>query len=299
MELFETMVLLSSADGSGKDLSDEEVRNIGFFVNVTTGRGELGSLGRSISALSPWLYAPRYMVSRMQAITGVPLWRSVGRTPRVTKAIAWEMFRAATGWAVLTGAVLMAGGEFDLDEEGLWTGKMKVGNVRLNFTAGLAQYYFLAARLGIAAVQNANEKPSDYDIGRLLARFALSKAAPAVGSMYQVATQKDFMGREFKNFGSSLFAQVLGTTPLAWQQTMETVLSDALEEADIAWMQPPPEWVETSSILEEYGPGKAAVAQLMDLIGLSLQHYDKEDQQMRRKIKQRIERRGRVGRESR
>lgn len=144
----------SVAQSKGSTVTPEQYQAIANFVNLGTGRGNLGR--GQISKIAPFLnavlFAPRYAASKIQVFDP----RVYSRLPAGARGPA---VRAAVGYfgAMATTALLLKYGlnqDVSLNPESSEFMKLRVGNTRYDLTFGQGQYFVLAARL----MRNAENK---------------------------------------------------------------------------------------------------------------------------------------------
>lgn len=172
------------------------------FVNVSTGRGNLGSLESSAKTLGKVLFAPRLIASRLQMLD--PRRYVMGNPAARLEAQKSLLAMVGTGTAVGQLAKL-AGAEVSTDPTSSDFGKIKVGNVRLDPFAGLQQYAVLASRM-LSNKTTSSTTGRSYELGSKFGRqtrfdvgerFAESKLNPAFSFATQWLHGKDFAGRPF------------------------------------------------------------------------------------------------------
>lgn len=186
---------------SGKP-TPEEVRAIANAVNVFTGRGDMGQHATAAATLNKMFFAPRYVLSRFQILTGQPLRR--GATMRTRALIAKEYARALIGSGIVISLGIAAGGEVETDSRSTDWMKIRFGNTRLDTLFGLQQATVLMSRLASGKTMNsagqlvpirgdvAFGKGDSFDI---LARFARTKLAPIPGATVNLLAGRDMMGQ--------------------------------------------------------------------------------------------------------
>lgn len=137
----------------GGPLSIQESKDLSYFINVITGRGDLGKgvLKASAEGLNSTFFAPRFLVSRFQFLAGIPYFKAKDR--RVKNLIAKEYARYVAGLTVFYSVVGVLVGEaleellgededwFDItfDPRSSDVGKIRFGNFRMDPLSGLSQ----------------------------------------------------------------------------------------------------------------------------------------------------------------
>jgi len=224
-DLFDSMVQNLGRNGQ---VTMDEAKVIASFVNVATGRSQLqglkgvpivGLLAQMESAshyLNTVFFAPRYVASRFQYLAMpfyLPFQGGLNANWRVKKAIYKEYGRTAVGMGTVLGAFALLGKLlFDDDDEGNPLVsveldprssdflKVRIGETRLDFLAGLAQVFVLNARMasfGTKSSVTGNVKTFYKDRGAdgqpithasVLLHFLRSKLAPVPGAVATVAS---------------------------------------------------------------------------------------------------------------
>jgi hypothetical protein len=202
------------------------LKSLADFINTATGRGTLGSLERHASLLSKVMFAPRYMMSRIQFFN--PVWYA--KQPAPVRKEALKSFGSFVGTvtSVITLAK-MGGADVEVDPRSSNFGKMKVNNTYYDLTAGFGQYIRTFAQL----VSNSKKTQSGkleklggkrpYDETRLdiAGRVIRGKLAPLPATIIDLAEGKNVVGEKVTPL-SALKSNVM---PLYVQD-----LSDALKD---------------------------------------------------------------------
>lgn len=183
-------------------LAEEKI--ISNYIKVATGRGDMGKLAGAAVPLSTVFFAPRYVLSRFQLLTGQPLWKMTGEGSwRVRRLIAKEYGRSLTGVAVVLGLGIAAGATVETDPRSSDFMKLKFGNTRVDPMMGLSQATVLLSREISGRRMDARRRlipirgkvpygqPNSFDIA---ASFLRSKLSPFLASTVNVATGKDVVG---------------------------------------------------------------------------------------------------------
>jgi len=170
------------------------------YVNVASGRGDLGSMTAHAHKLSVFIFSPRYSVSRFQTpYKIVKYWEH----PRVRKEIAKDFVAfGALGITVLSLAAL-AGAHVGTDPRDSDFGKIVIGNTRIDMFAGMLQIMRLAARMAIIVTDRfglTGKYIPDYaknqDFLELIGRFTTYKLSPTVHLPQTLLTGRDAVGQK-------------------------------------------------------------------------------------------------------
>lgn len=233
----------------GKDaITPEQAKFMAKAVNDLTGRGDLKpQYAGAANFLAKYLFSPRFLLSRIKTVLGVPIFRGlltgekVGFKARAIVAAQYAKF--ATGLAAVYGLSKLAGATIEDDPRSSDFGKMRFGKTRVDPMAGLQQVgTFLSRVLSRSVVDGrGRERPLT---GTTLGNFARSKLAPIPGTAVDVALGRNVVGQE--------------VTP---------------QSAAVGLVAPLSVPAEIGAIYEEQGPVKATVLQLLNLMGAGLSHY--------------------------
>jgi len=179
-----------------------EARAIGNFVNVATGRGDMGKFATAANALSQGFFAPRYVLSRFQTILGQPLYKGTFRTRAM---IAGEYAKMLTGLGTIYAlGMALKPDSVETDPRSTDFGKLKFGNTRVDPLFGLQQTTVLLARELTGKSKTYRGmiepirgrvpygKPTGFDVAT---RFLRSKLAPVPGGVANLLTGKDYAGQ--------------------------------------------------------------------------------------------------------
>lgn len=168
-----------------------------WFLNVATGRGDLGGLTKYTPTMNALFFSPRFLVSRPQSI-----WAAVrpGANIQTRKMVA-ENLGAFVGMGVsILGAAAAAGGQVELDPRSSDFGKMRFGNQRIEFWGGFQPLARYIAQIATGD-REVLDSPEHVGVNRwkTLGRFFRSKLSPggALGYDLLVEGGKDYEGDNF------------------------------------------------------------------------------------------------------
>ncbi|MBU2061106.1 MAG: hypothetical protein KKH44_04555 [Bacteroidetes bacterium] len=244
---YDAMVNSLSADGN---ISKEQGRAIANFINVATGRGDLGAMEKHATALNTLFFAPKYTASRFQLLTK-PLTLAFGpkETAQVRKMIALEYVRYLTGLGVVYGLGALAGGEFEDDPTSADFGKIRFGKTRLDPLSGMAQSTVLLSRLSkdaITAAKNIGKEEDEKEerkTAETLGRFTRYKLSPMAGTAWDIISgEKPFDELTPYTVGRDLIV------PLSFREITE--------------------------VMQEQGMSKGTAFSLLATFGMGMQTYE-------------------------
>lgn len=245
----------------------EESRAVANYVNVATGRGDLGRFAGAGELLNTAFFAPRYVASRFQLLLNPLTGFSItGGSARVRKQIAFEYAKFLGGVGAAVALAALAG---DDEERGSIAGipvpietdprssdflKVRFGNTRLDMLAGLIQTTVVTSRLLSRQIKRASgeiveltgqdRKISDPSWMDTLGRFLRSKLSPVLGTVMDIGAGENVIGEPV----TPTTALLRGVIPLSVSEIDET--------------------------MEEQGLPRGVALQLLSLFGVGLQTYE-------------------------
>lgn len=244
--MFDSLVKKLGPDASKKDL--EGVAN---FVNIVTGRG--GSTIPAFKRAAEWLsfgfFAPRFLASRIELVSGAPLFRS-GMSRRGRLLLAQQYGKMVAGQGLVVGAILYGAralfGEdnvkFVSDPTSSDFGKILVRDeredgpdewTRVDTGAGALQPVVLASRLALQRRTKASgEQVPLSSFGesseKVVGAFYRTKANPAIGTVWNAVEGENMIGEPFG--AKEAFWDLVA--PLTAQEIVEGIRRDGFTRAD-------------------------------------------------------------------
>jgi len=173
----------------------EELKAWANWVNIASGRGNLGKAAVAAEAMSAVIFAPRFAVSRIQT-PFMLLWNA--RNPVVRKAIAKD-FASFIGLGIGVLAFAKAAGwEVEDDPESSDWGKIIIGDTRIDIWFGLQQpvRLFMLPFLKGADTAGLRDLEGDIDIYDAAARFTSYKFAPLVTVPIELIQGENVIGQK-------------------------------------------------------------------------------------------------------
>ena len=141
MDIFKRLAKDAEAMGHKLEGNTELLRAMGSYINVITGRGKLGKLESSASALNAVFFSPRLWSARLGITFGKynplnPLhYTRLPKTVRVEALKTWLAFAGAQ--LTVLGAAELAGADVGLNPLSPDFLKIKVGNTRITTFGGM------------------------------------------------------------------------------------------------------------------------------------------------------------------
>ena len=239
----------------GPVATEEEINAISKFINIATGRGDLGKFSQAAEGLNTVFFAPRLVASRFQLLLGMPYFSASGRTKNL---VLQEYAKFLTGIAIVYMLGMLAQEDEDkpieTDPRSTNFGKIRFGNSRVDPLSGLQQVTVLLARLTSGQTKTATGKIIDIRGEKvpyggatpvsLISKFARSKFSPVLGSVTNMLQGENVIGEKVTTFGEA--------------QRMVIPMS----------------FGEVRKIMEEQGIPKGMALSTLALFGMGVQTYD-------------------------
>ena len=171
-------------------LSVEAQESFMNFINIATGRGDLGSLGRATDILSTVLFSPRFTASRIQvAPSSIYKYKKYPEL-RQDLMTTWLAF-LGTG-AVILALASLAGAEVEEDPEEADWGKIRIDDMRWDIWGGLQQPMRVIAR----AIKYGVDDDSVNRNFQNVATFFKYKLSPPFGITHELLYGEDWVTGE-------------------------------------------------------------------------------------------------------
>lgn len=199
--------LIQRAQTQGSNIHDDKfLKDLGRYVNSTTGRGPLGSSFQgAASALNAFFFSPRLLASRLDLIFSPITYAKADPFVR-REAIRSMVQLAGTASVLLALAAQVKGAKVVLDPRNPDWGKIRFGNTRIDIGGGFQQPLRLFAQLatGVAISSTTGKKlnltaggfgqPNRLD---LFLRFFEGKESPIASYITDWARNSDQVGNKF------------------------------------------------------------------------------------------------------
>jgi hypothetical protein len=176
-------LLGSLSDGRTPTL--REMRAIAEYINISSGRGNLGRHAQAAQTLATVFFSPRLLTSRFQLLAGVGSgFRFGGGSLRTRALIAKEYAKTLTGLGVIYALGQLGGADVGTDPRSADFGKLKFGNTRVDFLMGLAQVTTLMSRLGTGELVRSDKRVVPARLVETTGNFLRSKFSPILGAAF-------------------------------------------------------------------------------------------------------------------
>lgn len=207
-DTFANMVDLAKQQGKNPETDKVLAKQIANFVNVSTGRGNLGKLEPVAKELANVFFAPRLMASKIQRYSQVFNPKFYSETDPQVRNAALKSLLTTVGTGLMMGeAARQLGAQVNDDPTNTDYRKIKIGNTRLDVFGGDQQYAVAAARLlSGKSTSSVSGKTTDLTAGRFGQKsratvaedFFTQKLAPLPSFVYAWMKGRDFDGMPFE-----------------------------------------------------------------------------------------------------
>jgi len=198
--------ILKEKMGGDAGLTWEQKKSIAHTVNVLTGRGDWKRLDQSMHTLSTFFWSPRLYLSRVQFLTGQPIWNA---EPGTRKIVATEMGRSIAGvlsvYSLYIAAAAMR--EYARNDEVEWDyitdprhpafGKIRIGDTYIDPTGGISQFVRFASQMWTGEQVDDKGKVTElsgYQKRQKITSMLQSKLAPLTGLALDMAVGENYIG---------------------------------------------------------------------------------------------------------
>jgi len=194
-------MMIEQARKGGRIVDDDLGREIARYVNIATGRGDLGKVAKHAEGLAQLFFAPRFIASRVNIINPRLY---IQASPVVRREAMRNLLSlTAAGLSVLKLAQLR-GAEVGMDPTSSDFGQIIEGDDRVNIWGGIQPQVTFLARMLLGkttsvsgAVKFVGTRPfKETSRAEIALRFARSKASPFAGLIYDWATGKTIAGQK-------------------------------------------------------------------------------------------------------
>jgi hypothetical protein len=204
--------------------TDKDLVALGKYINIASGRGDVGALKGISPALNTLIYSTRLIASRVE----LP-YILVTATPAVRKEIIRDLaISTSLGLTILSALKLSGAADVQLNPRSTDFGKIRVGNSRVDIWGGFLPYVrFITAFAGAMAQQDMKTtaktqygQATYWQSGwNALTQLARGKLSPAAGFVIDLADSKNFIGQEMD-------ASKATVTREAWSRFMPFFIQD-------------------------------------------------------------------------
>lgn len=229
-------------------IPDGDLKGLGNFVNVVTGRGGASIPGFKNAAefMSLGLFSPRFLASRIEFLVGSPMFKS-GMSGTARRMIAGEYAKVIGGLAGTVGLAYMGAKKLFGDDNvklGSDTtssdfGKLMIRDgkewIRVDLGAGELQPFVFGSKL--AQMKRTTQKGEVVKLNgenygesatNEVGKFIRGKLNPALGIAWNLREGKDMVGQPY-DAKAAIWDAV---APLSIQQAIEDLRKDGWSKAD-------------------------------------------------------------------
>ena len=219
------------------------MKKAAFFINIASGRGELGKSESVMQTASFFFFSPRFALSRVQ----LPFWSiyaglKIGRAKYSKDQAVKDRIRAegftdelglyiAKSWAKYSATMMgiitlaaLAGASFGFDPEEEDFMKISIGNLRLDIFSGMGPVFRYWNKFNYATFSNLTGRDTDINIwDEFQKTFIKYKVSPWMSKGSEIMTGKDYVTqRDINEFGTLLELFV----PIHLANAVEGIITD-------------------------------------------------------------------------
>jgi hypothetical protein len=253
----------------GPEPTTEEIKAIADYINIATGRGDLGKFQQAGEALNTVFFAPRLVASRFQILGGYPYFKASGRTKNL---VLREYAKFLTGAALVYALGIAFQDEEDkaveIDPRSSDFLKLRYGDTRVDPLGGLIQATVFLSRVVSGEKKQLSGKVVPIrDAYRLMNLFRENPRKDKVryGADNTFDVGANFLRSKFSpSFGAAV--DIL---------TGETVVGEKTTPTEVGYrMVMPITFGEAKETLEAHGMPAGPALTIVSLFGMGVQTYD-------------------------
>lgn len=208
----------------------EELKAWANWINIATGRGDLGKASGFAGELAMVVFAPRFAISRVQ--TPFYVFKKL-QSSRVRKEVAYDMAALGSLGIAALGLADMAGFKVTANPKDPDFGKIVVGNTHIDIWGGVQQPMRVLASIGLAAAERAGSPKTqgkDVDPLQTFFRFAQYKLAPSVTIPQSLITGKTLVGEKVTPSDVAIRSII----PLVYEDIYDAYKSGGISKATVS-----------------------------------------------------------------
>jgi hypothetical protein len=200
-DIFDSTMAAWEKEGIKPDTHPEEYKALAEWINTATGRGNLGKLEGHAETLSKVFGSPRLQASRLAVIN--PL--TYAKMPAKTRQLAIRDTLSFVGAnAALLGLAKIygdshpeSGVKVNFDPRSGDIGGVRIGNTKVDFTAGLSPWVKMLSQVSTGTKVDKNGKETPVDRPATLLKFGEGRLAPLPSLVIDAMRGTTFNGEKF------------------------------------------------------------------------------------------------------
>ena len=265
--------------------TQKEIEYLARFVEVMTGRGNLGAAAKSAELLAQTLFSPRYWLSRLQIIGHFPVlaadlmtgFQFFPETRAARKVVAMEYARMVIGVAVYYNFLSMVKHLRGWDDDEMYIeedprssdfGKIKIGNTRIDPMAGMLQNIVFVSRTGAWMLRTTEFGREAIDGDKIVGGKLISMR-DAVGDPAKIGdtmggTMLKMIQTKLAPWPSAIFDVAFGEDAVGNTAQMET---------EFLGLYLPLSQVEIYNAMQEHGANPGLIYSATNLLGWGVSTY--------------------------
>jgi hypothetical protein len=225
-------------EGTNKSLQD--YKDLANYINIITGRGNLGALQKYAPIMNAAFFSPRFVASTIQA----PL-QVFSKNKNIRKIAAADLVGYLGVGLTLLAVAKMAGHPAEDDPTSSDFGKIRIGNTRIDVWAGSLPLMRLVSRLIMGKIKTQAGDDIKYtepfkDRVKEISRFLQMKLSPAAGLAVDVWKGQTAIGEDMTLEDATVREQMYNRlTPLFIQDVLDAAkyqgFFESMAIAPLAW----------------------------------------------------------------
>ncbi len=148
VDIYKRMTAAMAKRGMTRDKDKEAYEQVAKYINISTGRGDIGSLEKYAPILNSLFFSPRLISSRLNMLTYAAQPRFWAKAPREVKIEYAKDIGATLAIGLIVLALAKAGGaDVEDDPRSSDFGKIQSGNTRWDIWGGMQQYVRVVSQI--------------------------------------------------------------------------------------------------------------------------------------------------------
>lgn len=183
-----------AAKWENMDYPMKTYKQLATLIGWATGRGPIGKLGAMVPVINNVFFAARLQTSRVGMLFAGP---AKFTSPPVRKAYIRMMLAFFGSMSAIVALLELTGvATTNTDPRSTDFGKIRIGNTRLDPWAGFRPIVTVLARAITGQRKTTTGREQDISRQETLTRFMRSKAAPAMGLIWDILKGETYLGEE-------------------------------------------------------------------------------------------------------
>lgn len=193
--------------GITPEKNPEHYEQLARWINISTGRGDMGRMNQYLPAANAMIFSPRLIKSRLDILTAPLNPYNYVNVPKEIRVIAMkDMLKFAGSMTALLVLAKAGGAKIETDPRSNDFGKAMFGDTKYDIFGGFAQYVRFAAQMSIGEKKTSeglikkldNSTPTSGNRLDLFYRFGEGKLNPAAGILWDLMRGQSYIGEDIE-----------------------------------------------------------------------------------------------------